>query len=229
MSKLKGVLLLALVGVLGTIGFYWDTSPPEVGWGDEVILGRHGVVKITVEDSGKGLRSVEVILRQGESEEVVAGQSADRTMWPWETSSGSASFQIVLSEVESRLQDGPLEVEVVAVDQGNLWLLSRETRDIRQFELDTQPPRVAPVSQQHYLRQGGSEAIVYQLSEAGCSSGVRVGERVFNGFPIGEVGTNTFVALFALAHDQAASEEDVKLWAEDRAGNRTEAGFWIRI
>ncbi|UCF35803.1 MAG: M23 family metallopeptidase [Acidobacteriota bacterium] len=43
------------------------------------------------------------------------------------------------------------------------------------------------------------------------------------------MGTNTFVALFALAHDQAASEEDVKLWAEDRAGNRTEAGFWIRI
>jgi hypothetical protein len=126
----------------------------------------------------------------------------------------------------SILKEGEFEVAVTASDQPNLGFFSRTTRETRKIILDTTPPTISPVSGEHYIRQGGSEAVLYRLSEDG-ESGVRVGENTFIGYPLLNSDDNSHIALFAMSHVQTV-DVDISLWAKDRAGNESRAPFWCR-
>jgi murein DD-endopeptidase MepM/ murein hydrolase activator NlpD len=117
-------------------------------------------------------------------------------------------------------------LEVRAEDQANLLFFSRESTQLRSFIFDVTPPRVEVLSGEHYLRQGGAEAVLYRVTE-GVESGVQVGERLFRGYPAASAEEGTHLALFALAWDQAP-ETPIFLWAEDTAGNRARSSFWYR-
>jgi murein DD-endopeptidase MepM/ murein hydrolase activator NlpD len=82
------------------------------------------------------------------------------------------------------------------------------------------------LSGQHYVRQGGSETVLYRLSETDAASGVQVGDRRFVGLPVGG-DPQLRLAIFALAYDQPA-EAPITIWGEDSAGNRTQTRFWYR-
>jgi murein DD-endopeptidase MepM/ murein hydrolase activator NlpD len=83
------------------------------------------------------------------------------------------------------------------------------------------------LSAQHNLRQGGSEAAVYRVSEEVTASGVRVGDRFFSGYPLTGQGAGARVCLFALAYD-ASLDVPIAAWAEDRAGNRAETSLGVQ-
>jgi murein DD-endopeptidase MepM/ murein hydrolase activator NlpD len=116
---------------------------------------------------------------------------------------------------------------VRAIDQSNIWLFSRETTEVKRFEYDLRPPRIDVLSGQHYIHQGGSEAILYRVSEKDSTSGVQVGDNLFRGYPIPEQGEGAHIALFALAHDQGL-DVPIFLWAEDSAGNLSRTRFWVK-
>lgn len=181
-----------------------------------------------VKDLGKGLRTVEILLRQGGEDKVLVEESFPRTWFPWEDSEATRSYEFVIEKwlEQKQVLEGPLQLVVRARDQSNLLFLSRSSEKIFAFELDTRPPQVSPLSRQHYITQGGSEAILYRVFEEGISSGVRVADHDFVGYPVAPEGTH--IALFALNYDQG-TDTPIVLWAEDAAGNRTEIGFWHRI
>src|SRR5436189_294127 len=62
---------------------------------------------------------------------------------------------------------------------------SETTRDV-QVRLD--PPRASVLSTFHYVNLGGAEFVVYRATPADVESGVRVGDRVYPGFPGTAVG-----------------------------------------
>src|SRR2546425_846270 len=57
----------------------------------------------------------------------------------------------------------------------------------KEIRVRLEPPRIAIVSTHHYVNHGGSELVVYRATPADVSSGVRVGEVEYPGFPLGEV------------------------------------------
>ncbi len=110
------------------------------------------------------------------------------------------------------------------------------TEIAREVEVRLDPPRLAVVSTYHYINLGGSEAIVYRVTPADASSGVRVGDVEYPGFPLtgaasaGATSTDPSLrlAFFALRWDQPL-ETPMTLYARDEAGNAAEAPFERRV
>jgi murein DD-endopeptidase MepM/ murein hydrolase activator NlpD len=123
------------------------------------------------------------------------------------------------------LQAGPAKIVVHAsrpVLRGMRQAESQATRDV---QVRLEPPRVSPLSTFHFVNHGGAEFVVYRATPPDVSSGVRVGDRNYPGFPGSAVGITdpaVRVAFFALAHDQDLNTP-VSLFARDEAGNEVTA------
>ncbi len=216
--------LLGLV-VLGFVFWTWDFSEPVIDWEPPPAIGKNFEISLDASDEGRGLLGIRVLLQQAGKSFVVYSQELETTA-PWEK--GRASEQVTVSAAELKdevpLEEGILDIVVEVTDQPNLWLFSRKVTDVRTVIYDRTPPRVEVLSSQHYLRQGGSEAVAYRIFEDEVRSGVRVGDNTFYGYP---TQGQEHLSLFALAHDQPA-DVPIRVWAEDRAGNRTETRFWTK-
>lgn len=227
MKKLcLGIALLGMLSLSYTL-WNWDSSIPTVRWTEAPsVVGKNSTIVLEIEDAGKGLQFIEVALSASGNRQIVLSETYDAP-WSWQpgVQQRSLTFSPQTSFGAEPLSEGEFFLEVTLRDHPNLWLWSNEVSTRRAFELDLTPPRIQVLSDQHYIRQGGSEAIVYRVSEDTRVSGVQVGERIFQGYPIQDSDQEIYICLFALGHDQAA-DSNMVIWAEDAAGNRKESSFW---
>lgn len=224
MKKLLLILFLVLLLATVSVSFwFWDSTPPQAQLTGNSVVGKDTIVHVDCTDAGRGLRSIRIQLAQGDKTEILSEETLPLLSYPWESS--VAERTVALGSWHERgLRDGEFTISVTLEDEPNLWLFGRTTTTEFKMRFDSQPPRVEALSRQHYLRQGGSEAILYRVDEADCSSGVRVGTREFVGYPVPGQAAGTYLCLFAMAADQSP-ESPILLWAEDSAGNRTETHF----
>ncbi|MFP4474268.1 MAG: M23 family metallopeptidase [Desulfatibacillaceae bacterium] len=193
-------------------------------------LGRSTLVEGNVQDPQNGLRSLKVsILGQDGREVVLVDEQYDRKGFLAGGSMKDARFSVEVSPREAGLEDGPAIIRIAARDYsfrdwGNGNLAYRETP----VTVDTTPPRLVVLSRQHYISQGGAGLVVYRVDEEGASSGVRVGERFYKGYPAGFNDSDVHLAFFAVAHDQS-TDTSLRVEARDKADNTTRAGFYYRI
>ena len=207
----------------------WDSSPPTLQWVEAPeTLGRDTEIVLSVEDEGKGLRSIEVVLVQSGNEHIIFSENYN-VPWPWQAGVPRRSFALSPKELfgKNELSEKEFIVQVNVRDGGAFWLWDNQISQQRSFRLDLTPPNIEILSKQHYIRQGGSEAILYRLSEDAAISGVKVGNRVFRGFSLSKKDKKTYICLFALATEQSLKTTMV-IWAQDAAGNRHETNFWIK-
>jgi hypothetical protein len=85
-------------------------------------------------------------------------------------------------------------------------------------------PQVQLLTGQHYVRQGGSGAVAFRVDEAAVRSGVRVGSSEFDSYPLGGGEAGDRFTLFGIPWDHGTGD-DVRVFAEDAAGNRAEIPF----
>ncbi|TDI14575.1 MAG: M23 family metallopeptidase [Acidobacteria bacterium] len=207
----------------------WDSSPPTVQWREAPsVIGMDSQISLEIQDQGKGLQWLEVAWVRSGDRHVVVSETYEAP-WSWQQGMTQRSLDLSVgsSLPESILSEGEFLLEVRVRDQSDLWFWENEVFEQRSFNLDLTPPRIQTLSDQHYIRQGGSEAILYKVSEDTVASGVQVGEHLFRGYPLPGRGQGTHVCLFALAHDQAPATA-MYVWAEDAAGNRNQTSFWKR-
>jgi murein DD-endopeptidase MepM/ murein hydrolase activator NlpD len=218
-------ILIALLVIL----WFWDASPPTVSWMAPEFIGEASQLRLRVQDEGKGLRSISVEVRQHGNVETVFSREYPPAWLPWQQRPVGEEIIIDAKSMRGKasLEEGQFQVEVSVGDQANLWIFSRKAVDVRTLTLDLTPPRIEVLSNPHYLRQGGSEVLIYRVSETSEASGVRVGDRVFSGFPLGSQSKDIQVCLFALAYDESP-DAPILAWAQDRAGNRSETGFGVK-
>jgi murein DD-endopeptidase MepM/ murein hydrolase activator NlpD len=221
---------LGLIGLLVVIVliWQWDFSEPAVRWEAPAALGKNFEIPLDVEDEGRGIRKVQVFLRQAGKTFLVFTKE-NEALPPWQKGPAREQILVAAKDIgeEVSLAEGDLDLIVEVTDQPKLWLFSNKFTDARTVRYDSTPPRIEVFSGRHYLRQGGSEVVLYRVFEAGVRSGVQVGENTFKGFHIQGRGQELYLCLFALAHDQPA-DTPLQLWAEDIAGNRTETRFWYK-
>ena len=226
MKKLKKFVLVLILIAVGVVIWYWDSDPPTVTIEspDYVNLGTE--IRFIAEDTGKGLKSVSAVVRQGENQNPIFETTFEYTILPWHQMDQGKEMA---ASVESLgVTEGPFEIEVEATDQSNLWFSSRSAVTKRVITLDTKRPLLSVLSRQHYITQGGSEAVLYKVQEEGSESGVSVGDRIFRGFPLPDREEGVHIAIFSIGQDQPV-DVPLSLWAQDRAGNRSEASFWHKV
>ena len=126
------------------------------------------------------------------------------------------------------LRAGPATVQVSATRPVLFGLHERSTTVAADVEVRLDPPRLAVASAFHYVNHGGSELVVYTVSPPDAASGVRVGDRLYPGYPaagmVEGAGDNLRLAFFALDYDQDLNTP-IELYATDAAGNAASAQF----
>jgi murein DD-endopeptidase MepM/ murein hydrolase activator NlpD len=229
MSKFKWFLVLVLLIAISFVFWKWDSEEPEVDWLDTAeFLSRDGQIHLRVSDSGNGLAGIEVVARQEDRTLPLFNEEFKSDYFPWPQGPTEREVMVPLADAVSdgKLTEGVLDIEVTAWDQPNLVFFNSTIRDVQQRQLDRTAPRVEVLSGNHYIRQGGSEAVVYRVNDPDASSGVQVGERTFPGFPID--GGARFLCLFPFPYNQDPATK-IFVWAEDQAGNRRQASFYKEI
>ena len=126
------------------------------------------------------------------------------------------------------LHAGAARVRVSATRPVLFGLRERSTSVVVDVEVRLDPPRLSVESTFHYVNHGGSEVVVYRVTPADASSGVRVGDREYPGYsaagPPGAGDGGLRIAFFALSYDQDL-QTPIELYARDEAGNEARADF----
>ena len=136
-------------------------------------------------------------------------------------------------EAYPELAAGPATIVVQATRAMLFGLRERDTTTRLEVEARFAPPRLQVVSSFHYINHGGAELIVYRVTPPDAESGVRVGDRLFRGYPASAAGVESAdetlrVALFALLHDQEL-DTPIQLYAREGAGNEAVSDFDHRV
>jgi len=217
-SKRPFLLLLLLIVAAALAGgafFLWprfESAPPQIAVSPDADVLGTAPLEIRVTDQGTGLRSVTATLTQGGAEVSLA---AEHFAQP----AGEKKFTVALAKAAG-VKEGPAVLRIAARDaalfRGNEAVLEKNVT------IDVTPPTVELIADDRYVNFGGVGVIVYKASADTASSGVKIGERFFPGFP-GQVKDHPdrFVAFFAHAYD-VAPEARPTLVVTDKAGNTRE-------
>src|SRR5688572_13853699 len=211
---LLGVVLVLVGGAL-FVGVKMFMAPrPQIALGGPFeVVGRNVPLVVHVQDPF-GLRSVRLVVAQGDDQKVVAEQTYDPPK-------GDVELRWVpATEKRFRLREGPGKVVVEArnASWGNFFR-GKTARLEHDFTARLVPPRVEVLTTQHYVNQGGADMVVYRVTPPGAESGVEVGTAYFKGFPLPGARDETVrFAVFAYPYDAPAGTTP-RLKARDEAGN----------
>jgi murein DD-endopeptidase MepM/ murein hydrolase activator NlpD len=221
-----GLVLLILIGAVLFTYKRWEGTPPTAAFDREFkFLGRKDSVTLTAADSGTGLKRVEIILKQQDAETPLVDETFDRGSAP-----ATKSYDIMaLVGEKAKMKEGAASLTTRLTDHSLRSFLKGNSAELTtEFTYDATPPRLEVLSGQHYINQGGSECVVYRVSEDAVISGVQAGPHFFPGFPVGASDPASRFALFALSYNLDANTP-IKVIARDAAGNSAEASFWQKV
>ena len=225
----KPVLLIfaLLVLVFAAQGFFCAGGSPDIQIRPAMpAIGTRTPVTVEVSESRRGLTYVKVELVQGNKSAIIAEKnyepSSQFIFW------GSKTAKDVLNAEAGRktlpgLTGGTAAVRVTAVRAGT-WLRSPSAA-VEEVSLPVRliPPSLQVTSTKTYVAQGGCELVTYRIGESTVRDGIRSGSLWFPGYPLPGSGAQDRFALFAVPYNMA--QPDVRLVAEDGAGNVAERGF----
>jgi murein DD-endopeptidase MepM/ murein hydrolase activator NlpD len=225
------VVLLALLLLLGGGIATWiraEGTPPALELPEALVVGRAGgALALAASDAESGLRSLDVRIRHAEGEIPLLSESF----------SGNLLSGGVRVQHDTRI---PLEPDALASIRGDARLVAtsrdwswrqlfsgNETVVEVPFTLDVEPPRVTVSTGLTYVRQGGSGAVAYRISEPTLVDGVQVGEHLYRGYPLPGGIAGERIALFAIPAELKGAAP--RVIARDAAGNQGEADWPVVV
>ena len=216
-------ILLILVTFLATACVLLEGEPPVVTFDREFdVLGRDASLELTVADQAGGVAEVRIALMQNDQEIVLVDETFDEP-----TEGESLSYDLGVLIVDNyAVQEGPASLRVTVVDGS---LRGNQDEITREFQFDLYPPRLEVLSGLLYITQGGSETVVYRVSDDAVRSGVQVGPNFFPGFPADfDPNPDTHFALFGFAYN-LPTDTPVTVITTDAAGNEAVASVRSRV
>jgi murein DD-endopeptidase MepM/ murein hydrolase activator NlpD len=222
------VVLLVITLIAGGVFAFvrGEGAAPALAGPEAIELGRTPrALELRAEDAGSGIRRLAAKLRTANGEHELGALEAPGGLLRGAASRAPATLALALDAKALGLKEGHASLVLEARD----WSLrgwgkgNAATLEIP-VHIDLRPPRVSVANGITYLKRSGSGAAYYTVSDDAVSDGVAVGDRAYRGFPRKGFGPQDRVALFAIARDQRA-DVSIRVFAEDRAGNRAAVGW----
>ncbi len=218
---LPATLVFFLIVIIAVAaGAYWqrariESIPPEIKLSTNADVLGLAPLDIYVTDTGAGLKSVTATLSQGGADQALASEQYAQPV-------REKKITVALAKVPG-LKEGPAVLRVSARDASIWhWFAGNEAALEKPLTIDITPPTLELVADDRYINFGGVGAIVYKSSADTATSGVKVGDSFFPGFPgVVKDHPDYFFALFAHPYN-APPEARATLFAIDKAGNRSE-------
>jgi hypothetical protein len=226
------ILALLVVAAVAVATFYTGAEPKVTVKPDLPGIGRRTPIRIRIEDPQR-VEKVRVEVVQGTDVKPVQEKELQpKPAWAFGTPPPVEMIVDVGRETVKGLRAGDAIVRV-SVDRAGTWL-RRPAPVVSEVKLPVRlaPPSLSILSTFHYLRQGGSEAIVYRVGEGAVKDGVQAGDWFFPGYPMpsampGADKQQRF-AIFGIPY-YLSDPTKIRLVATDEVGNRAEAGFVDRF
>ena len=213
------VLLLALLVALLAAAYFlkprFERDAPQISLSSNADVIGAGPLEIAVSDKGKGLKSFTAVLSQGGTDHALAAEN-------FNPPAPEKKVQVSLAKVAG-VKEGPATLRVTARD-GSLWNSFKGNEAVleKNITIDVTPPTLELIADDRYVNFGGVGVVVYKPSADTATSGVKMGDYFFPGFP-GQIKDRPeyYLALFAHAYN-APPEARPLVVATDKAGNTRE-------
>lgn len=181
-------------------------------------------MKLSISDSGKGLKSVKVsILRQNRENVLLLKRYPN----PGMMGSGvfNDSFKIPVKFKDTNILDGDALIIIHVSDYSfRGWNKGNSASVEEKVVIDSIPPKIEVLSKKHNIKKGGSSLVIYRLFEENIKSGVMIDENFFPGFSGMFSDSDVYAAFIGLSHSQGQGSKLIVI-AEDSAGNQAVKGF----
>jgi hypothetical protein len=220
--------VLALVGGFGWLAFRVGPAPMIVLDTKRPAVGRSTGVTARFMEPELGLRVVRLELVQGARVEPLGSERfAAGSVLPFTRDRGTPEAAL---EATVGLDSQPWlagdEVTIRATAERSSGWLRRVAPVVEEVRMPVRltPPRLEIISSRHSARQGGSGAILYRVGSTAVRSGVRAGNHSSTGAGVDGRARDERFVLYALPWN-LDDESEIRLFAEDDAGNRVEMPF----
>jgi len=222
------VLGLAVALLLGIAWVGWNKLErryPTAELGRPIAaLGRNSTIEVKLADVGTGLAWSRVEVESNGTTAVLADATYPAVSWRG-SDVHETTLTPPLAPADHKLGEGPATLRVFAGDYSWLrWFRSERPILETAFTIDLSPPTVEVLSQQHYMKLGGLDFMLYKTSADATISGVAVGKYFFPG-TAGLFEDPTIRGAFFAVPQDLDSKATAKAVAEDAAGNRREVTF----
>lgn len=210
------IVLLLLSGALGALYYFKaEWTPPDLTLApDQSKASPRTVFTVTASDRDSDLRSLRVLVHQG---------SDTVTIIKKDLPAGTREYSEQFSLPKTGIKNAPLILEVTVRDTSwHRFGWGNKAEVVRGMEIDSRPPMISVLSGQHNVNQGGAGLIVYSTNEELSTSGVRMGDRFFPGYPY---QPGRYLCFFALPHDLDPKTAKPVLYGSDMADNEVSLGF----
>ncbi|HYE92667.1 MAG TPA: M23 family metallopeptidase [Terriglobales bacterium] len=209
------LLVLAVVGTVSYLGWRQSVPGPSVASAPPRLLGHKTAVPITIEAARGSVAGVEVKVVQGGKQAVVVKQDG--------TLGRRAELPATLEISNLGLREGAATIEVRARD--DFWRpLTLPEKIIASWPvtIDLSPPKIEVLASTGYYSPGGVSLVAFRVDGA-AKADVKVGDRAFPSFPMGDAARGVRVALLALPYDYNGAT--LAISAVDEAGNAATRGI----
>ncbi len=220
------VLVAAAYGVFGALRR--GPAPSVAIESERTAVGQATKVVAQFAEPSGGLGTVRLELVQGDKT-VVLGEHRFPRASSFSPTRGHFTPKAELSATVGRahqewLKEGEVVLRATA-DRMAGPLRSRTSVVVeKRMPVRLRPPRLELESKQHYVREGGSGIVMFRVGDGVARSGVRAGTVESLSYPLPDGGTGERFALFAIPWE-LGDPAQVRLFAEDDAGNRVELPF----
>ncbi|MEM6703174.1 MAG: M23 family metallopeptidase [Acidobacteriota bacterium] len=217
------VLLLALLRVGPEPALQIDPAAPGIGQRTSIVA--------SASEPSRGLSDVRLELLQNDRVFSLAEASFEpRAFWAfWGPRRQEHVLEIEVGRDSlEELVEGTATLRLVAARSGTWLRRPRAATTELELPVRFRPPSSSVLSDLIYVRQGGSEAVVYRVGPTTSEHGVQSGERWFPGYPLPGGGEGEMFALFAVPHDLTDSDQ-VRLVVRDELGNQSRSAFLDRF
>ena len=225
------LLVLAGLGVAGLGAFRLGPAPVIAIRTSQPAIGRSTTAEIEVTEPSRGLSKVTVELVQG-SVTLPLAEESFRPLAGWKLWGERTERKVwklaIGKDARPGLAEGDAVLRVAATPAPG-WLRHGKpvvAEDALAVRLT--PPSLAVESSQHYVAQGGCEAVVYRVGPTSVRDGVEVGDWFFPGWPLPGGGEGEKFAFFAVPYDRTDVSQ-VKLVTADDVGNSRSTEFVDRF
>jgi hypothetical protein len=218
-------VVLAAAAVLGVVLLLAQRrvgAPPTISIESGLpAIGRSTPVTVVVAADDRGLAGVLIeLVQEGHAVELAAEHQEPRPFWAfWGPRVERREFQVTVGRNhQDWIEEGEASVQVTAA-RAPTWLHHPEPAvAAKTLPVRLRPPAVATLSTSVYAAQGGSEAVVYQVTGSVVKHGVQAGDWWFPGSPLPGGTPGQYFALFAVPYD-VPDPDRVRLVASDDIGN----------
>jgi murein DD-endopeptidase MepM/ murein hydrolase activator NlpD len=212
-----GAVGLGLIALLvWLVASRLDFEDPTVALKTPVeAIGAKTLVTVEAGDKDSGLKEVKVTLSQGSQSKVVL----ERTFPPGGDRGETVELPVTLEPKALGFQEGKARLVVEARDRSWRHLFHGRTASLsKDVVIDLVPINLSFQAVSHLLHAGGTGVIAYRLNKEVKESGVKVGDRFYQGFPNPKGGKDNYVVLFPVPQEGSASFS-VELLARPPLGN----------